>query len=141
MAGEPFALSGTKRDCAGHAGNNVTRNWRMSSRPANHCGSGGIERVASSASRALNAARSPLSQVSTVLTGPTDTDLTRGFDIPKASPESVAQAIFDGVEKGEEDIFPDPASQSIAEGWRTGVVKAMEHQFAAFAPAGATNAA
>ena len=72
--------------------------------------------------------------VHAVLTGPTDTDMTRGFEIPKASPESVAQGIFDGVEKGEEDIFPDPASHSIAEGWRTGVVKAMEHQFAAFAP-------
>jgi NAD(P)-dependent dehydrogenase (short-subunit alcohol dehydrogenase family) len=72
--------------------------------------------------------------VHAVLTGPTDTDMTRGFEIPKASPESVAQGIFDGVEKGEEDIFPDPASQSIAEGWRTGVVKAMEHQIAAFAP-------
>jgi len=80
-------------------------------------------------------------RVHAVLTGPTDTDMTRGFDIPKASTESVAQAIFGGVEKGDEDIFPDPASQSIAEGWRTGVVKAMEHQFAAFAPAGATNAA
>jgi short-subunit dehydrogenase len=72
--------------------------------------------------------------VHAVLTGPTDTDMTRGFEIPKASAVSVAQGIFDGVEKGEEDIFPDPASQSIAEGWRTGVVKAMEHQFAAFAP-------
>ena len=72
--------------------------------------------------------------VHAVLTGPTDTDMTRGFDIPKASPESVAHAIFDGVEKGDEDIFPDPASQSLAEGWRTGVVKAMEHQFATFAP-------
>ncbi len=80
-------------------------------------------------------------RVHAVLTGPTDTDMTRGFDIPKASPESVAQAIFDGLEKGDEDIFPDPASQSMAEGWRAGVVKAMEHQFAAFAPSGATNAA
>jgi hypothetical protein len=79
--------------------------------------------------------------VHAVLTGPTDTDMTRGFDIQKASPESVTRAVFDGVENGDEDIFPDPASQSIAEGWRTGVVKAMEHQFAAFAPAGATNGA
>jgi NAD(P)-dependent dehydrogenase (short-subunit alcohol dehydrogenase family) len=73
-------------------------------------------------------------KVHAVLTGPTETDMTRGFEIPKASPESVARGIFDGVEKGEEDIFPDPAAQSIAEGWRTGVVKAMEHQFATFAP-------
>src|SRR5262245_5804682 len=43
-----------------------------------------------------------------VLAGPVDTDMTRSLDIPKASPESVARAIFDGVEKGEEDIFPDP---------------------------------
>jgi hypothetical protein len=38
------------------------------------------------------------------------------------------------LERGEEDIFPDPASQSIAEGWRTGAVKALERQFAAFVP-------
>ena len=49
--------------------------------------------------------------VHSVLTGPTDTEMTRGFDIPKASPESVARAIFDGIENGEEDIFPDPLSQ------------------------------
>jgi short-subunit dehydrogenase len=89
--------------------------------------------------RALLARRSV--KVHAVLTGPTDTDMSRGVDVPKASPESVARAVFDGVENGDEDIFPDPASQSIAEGWRSGVVKAMEHQFAAFAPTGATNAA
>ena len=42
--------------------------------------------------------------------------------------------IFDGLEKGEEEIFPDPTSRSIAEGWRTGVSKALERQFAAFVP-------
>jgi hypothetical protein len=30
--------------------------------------------------------------------GPVDTEMSRGFDIPKASPQSVARAIFDGVE-------------------------------------------
>jgi NAD(P)-dependent dehydrogenase (short-subunit alcohol dehydrogenase family) len=69
--------------------------------------------------------------VHAVLTGPTDTDMTRSFDIPKASPESVARAIFDGVENGEEDIFPDAMSRSIADGWRTGPVKAMERENAA----------
>jgi NAD(P)-dependent dehydrogenase (short-subunit alcohol dehydrogenase family) len=69
--------------------------------------------------------------VHAVLTGPTDTDMTRGFEIPKASPESVAQAIFDGVENGEEDIFPDPMSAAMAEGWRSGAVKAMERESAA----------
>jgi NAD(P)-dependent dehydrogenase (short-subunit alcohol dehydrogenase family) len=72
-------------------------------------------------------------RVHAVLTGPTDTDMTRGFDIPKASAESVARAIFDGVENDEEDIFPDPMSQSVAEGWRGGVAKALERQYAAIA--------
>jgi NAD(P)-dependent dehydrogenase (short-subunit alcohol dehydrogenase family) len=71
-----------------------------------------------------------------VLPGPVDTDMTRDLDIPKASPESVARAILDGVEKGEEEIFPDPMSESVAEGWRSGAVKALERQFAAYVEAG-----
>jgi NAD(P)-dependent dehydrogenase (short-subunit alcohol dehydrogenase family) len=72
--------------------------------------------------------------VHAIFAGPVDTDMTSGLDIPKASPESVARAIFDGVEKGEEDIFPDPMSASIADSWRTGVTKALEHQFRTFVP-------
>lgn len=75
--------------------------------------------------------------VHAVVLGPIDTDMNRGFDIPKASPESAAQHIFAGLEKGETDIFPDPASLSIAEGWHSGVAKALERQFAAFVPASA----
>jgi NAD(P)-dependent dehydrogenase (short-subunit alcohol dehydrogenase family) len=70
-------------------------------------------------------------RVHAVLTGPVDTDMTRGFEIPKASAESVARAIFDGVENGDEEIFPDPFSASIAESWRTGAAKALERQNAA----------
>ncbi|MFD4625674.1 SDR family NAD(P)-dependent oxidoreductase [Streptomyces sp. NPDC058475] len=69
-------------------------------------------------------------RVHAVLTGPVDTDMSRGIDAPKASAESVARAIFDGVEKDEEDIFPDPLSESLAEGWRGGVAKALELQLA-----------
>jgi NAD(P)-dependent dehydrogenase (short-subunit alcohol dehydrogenase family) len=79
--------------------------------------------------------------VHAVVLGPIDTDMNRGFEIPKASPESAAQRIFDGLEKSEDDIFPDPASLSIAEGWRAGAVKALERQFAAFVPKSATSAA
>jgi hypothetical protein len=61
--------------------------------------------------------------------------MSRGFDVPKASPESVARAIFDGVEKEEEDIFPDPMSESLAESWRSGAVKALEREFAGLAEA------
>ena len=71
--------------------------------------------------------------VHAVLTGFVDTDMTRGIDMPKASPESVARAIYDGVEEGEEDIFPDPMSQSMANSWRSGAAKALERQYAAIA--------
>jgi NAD(P)-dependent dehydrogenase (short-subunit alcohol dehydrogenase family) len=54
--------------------------------------------------------------VHAVLTGPVDT---------------VARAIFDGVENGEEDIFPDPMSASLAESWRNGSAKALERMLAA----------
>jgi hypothetical protein len=37
------------------------------------------------------------------------------------------------VDSGEEDIFPDPMSQSVAAGWRAGVAKALEREYAAIA--------
>jgi NAD(P)-dependent dehydrogenase (short-subunit alcohol dehydrogenase family) len=70
-------------------------------------------------------------RVHSVLSGPVDTDMVRDLDIPKSSPESVARAVFDGIDDGEEDIFPDPFSRALAEGWRTGVAKALERQNAA----------
>jgi NAD(P)-dependent dehydrogenase (short-subunit alcohol dehydrogenase family) len=69
-------------------------------------------------------------RVHAVLTGPVDTDMTRGLDIPKASPQSVAQAIFDGVENDDDEIFPDPMSRSLAEYWHSGAAKVLEHQYA-----------
>jgi NAD(P)-dependent dehydrogenase (short-subunit alcohol dehydrogenase family) len=81
--------------------------------------------------RALLAAQGV--SVHAVLTGPVDTDMTRGFEIPKASAESVARAVFDGLDNGEEDIFPDPMSQSVAEDWRGGFAKTLERQYAAIA--------
>ena len=87
--------------------------------------------------RALLAVRGV--RVHAVLTGPVDTDMTRGFDIPKASPESVARAIFNAVDNGEEDIFPDPMSASMADSWRSGAAKALERQNAALAEAQPVN--
>lgn len=54
--------------------------------------------------------------------------MVRDLDIPKAAPESVARAILDAVDNGEEDIFPDPLSASLARGWRAGPAKALERQ-------------
>jgi NAD(P)-dependent dehydrogenase (short-subunit alcohol dehydrogenase family) len=78
--------------------------------------------------------------VHAVVLGPVDTDMNRGFDIPKASPKSAAEGIFEGLERGEEEIFPDPASRSIAESWRAGAAKALEREFAAFVPQSAAAA-
>ena len=70
-------------------------------------------------------------RVHAVLTGPVDTDMVRDLDIPKTPPLSVARGIFDGVENGEEDIFPDPMSAAFADGWHAGPAKALERQNAA----------
>ena len=78
--------------------------------------------------------------VHAVVLGPVDTDMNRGFEIPKASTESAAIGIFDGLDKGDDEIFPDPASAAIAEGWRAGVVKATERQFASFVSQSAATA-
>jgi hypothetical protein len=62
--------------------------------------------------------------------------MTWGLDIPgKASPESVALAIFDAVDNGEEGIFPDPTSAPIAAHWRDGAAKVLERRLAQVAPA------
>jgi NAD(P)-dependent dehydrogenase (short-subunit alcohol dehydrogenase family) len=79
--------------------------------------------------RVLLAARGV--RVHAVLTGIVDTDMTRGLDIPKAAPDTVARGIFDGVDNGQEEIFPDPMSESLAQSWRSGAAKALERQYAA----------
>jgi hypothetical protein len=61
--------------------------------------------------------------------------MVRDLDIPKTPPESVARGILDGVEKGDEEIFPDPMSETMAESWRTGPAKALERQNAALVAA------
>jgi NAD(P)-dependent dehydrogenase (short-subunit alcohol dehydrogenase family) len=71
-------------------------------------------------------------RVHAALPGPVDTAMMRGVEVPKATPQSVAEAIFDGVERGEEEIFPDAMSINLADSWRTSAAKEFEHQFAAF---------
>jgi NAD(P)-dependent dehydrogenase (short-subunit alcohol dehydrogenase family) len=63
-----------------------------------------------------------------VMPGPIDTDMVRDLDIPKTPAEDVARATLDGVERGEEDIFPDPMSRTLADRWRAGVAKELERQ-------------
>jgi NAD(P)-dependent dehydrogenase (short-subunit alcohol dehydrogenase family) len=71
-----------------------------------------------------------------VMPGPIDTDMVRALEIPKTPPEDVARATLDGVERGEEEIFPDPMSQLLADRWRAGVAKDLERQNAAMVQVG-----
>lgn len=74
-------------------------------------------------------------KVHAVMPGPIDTEMIRDLPIPKTPPESVATAILDGVENGDEEIFPDRLSEMFAESWPTGPAKAFERQNAALVPA------
>jgi NAD(P)-dependent dehydrogenase (short-subunit alcohol dehydrogenase family) len=53
-----------------------------------------------------------------VFPGAVDTDMIKGFQIPKASAADVAHAILDGLEAGDDNIFPDPMAQSGYHAWR-----------------------
>jgi len=67
-------------------------------------------------------------RVHAVLPGPIDTDMVRDLPVPKTPPEQVAEGIFDGIEAGEEEIFPDPLAQTVVERWHAGPVKEFEAQ-------------
>jgi len=72
-----------------------------------------------------------------VLTGPVDTEMSRGLEVPKASPGSVAKNIFDGIANQEAEIFPDVMSATMKQSWNTSGAKAMESQNAMTVQAGA----
>jgi short-subunit dehydrogenase len=65
-----------------------------------------------------------------VYPGPVDTDMTKGFSLEKASPQAVAKAILDGVEAGNEDIFPDAFAVAFGEQFQSSP-KHSERQMAA----------
>lgn len=65
-----------------------------------------------------------------VYPGPVDTRMAAGFEMEKASPDQVAQAVLDGYEAGLEDVFPDAFSQHMAQLLQQDR-KAMERAFAA----------
>jgi NAD(P)-dependent dehydrogenase (short-subunit alcohol dehydrogenase family) len=65
-----------------------------------------------------------------VYPGGIDTDMLAGIDAPKTAPAQVAAGILDGLESGDEDIFPDPNSKAMAKVWWSDP-KAFERAFAA----------
>jgi len=82
------------------------------------------------AARALLAAEGV--RVHGVYPGPVDTEMTK--DLPpqfvKTPPGDVAEAILDGVEAGEDDIFPDPFATALGKQFYDSP-KAVERQMAA----------
>ncbi|HEX6239480.1 MAG TPA: SDR family NAD(P)-dependent oxidoreductase [Polyangiales bacterium] len=53
------------------------------------------------------------------LPGAIDTDMVRMFEMPKTSPEQVAQGILAGVSRGLAEFGPDPMSDQLFAAWRT----------------------
>jgi NAD(P)-dependent dehydrogenase (short-subunit alcohol dehydrogenase family) len=49
--------------------------------------------------------------VAGVYPGPIDTDMAKVIEMEKATPAQAADAILDGLEAGDEEIFPDPMSR------------------------------
>ena len=69
-----------------------------------------------------------------VYAGPVDTDMARDLALPKAAPRDVARAILDGLEAGQEDIFPDPYAADFGREFGSSP-KTSERQMAALATA------
>ncbi len=80
------------------------------------------------AARALLAAQG--TAVHGVYPGPVDTDMAKGLEMDKATPQDVANAILDGVESGTADIFPDAFAVGFGQQFQASP-KASEEQLAA----------
>jgi NAD(P)-dependent dehydrogenase (short-subunit alcohol dehydrogenase family) len=70
-------------------------------------------------------------QVLAALPGPIDTDMVRAMQLPKTSSADVAKALLEGIERGEEDIFPDPMAQQMGALWSKSP-KDFERAFASY---------
>jgi short-subunit dehydrogenase len=67
--------------------------------------------------------------VMTVHPGPIETDMTEGLDLNKASPQTVAEAVLEGIAQQKEEVFPDPTAQQLYEQWEQ-APKTLEKQMA-----------
>jgi NAD(P)-dependent dehydrogenase (short-subunit alcohol dehydrogenase family) len=65
------------------------------------------------------------------LPGPIDTDMVKALQMLKTSAEEVARGVLAGIERGDEEIFPDPMAQQMGALWNTNH-KELERAFAGF---------
>jgi NAD(P)-dependent dehydrogenase (short-subunit alcohol dehydrogenase family) len=70
-------------------------------------------------------------EVLAALPGPIDTEMVKDLAMPKASPAEVARGVLAGVERGDEDIFPDPMAVQMGALWNKSH-KEYERAFASF---------
>jgi len=66
--------------------------------------------------------------VHSIYPGPVDTDMAKDFEMEKASPDDVALNILNGIENGDEDIFPDQMASQCHQMWENNP-KDLEKQF------------
>lgn len=71
-------------------------------------------------------------QVLGVYPGPIDTRMAESIPFDKTSPADAAKAIVAGIERGDEEIFPDPMSQDMGAGYLASP-KELERRVAAMA--------
>jgi hypothetical protein len=62
-----------------------------------------------------------------------DTDMLAGIDAPKTPAAEVASRLLDGLAADQEDIFPDPNAEAMAELWSTDP-KGLERALSGAAP-------
>jgi NAD(P)-dependent dehydrogenase (short-subunit alcohol dehydrogenase family) len=65
------------------------------------------------------------------LPGPIDTDMVKDLPMPKTSPADTAKGLLAGIERGDEEIFPDPMAQQMGALWNRSH-KEYERAFASF---------
>lgn len=58
-------------------------------------------------------------QVTALHMGFVDTDLTRGIEMPKSTPEAIVREAFDGLEAGVEEVLADLATQQVKQSLST----------------------
>ena len=68
-----------------------------------------------------------------IFPGPIDTDMAKGFDMPKAAPKDVASIALKAVESGTEDVDVGDMAQGVAAGMKADP-KAVEKDFANYLP-------
>lgn len=68
-----------------------------------------------------------------VMPGAVDTDMSKDFPPPKMPPADVVTAALDGMENGEEEIYPGEMASGVSQGLSADA-KAVEKEFAGYLP-------